>query len=113
MTTKRQAQRDRADALARCTQTVESDAHAEQVVQAVTDALLVTLREAGRQLFSADDVGAALDAIGIVRDLPTRRRLVSVLITRGAAAKRWRRVGWVASTRRKCSPIAQWQVIAC
>ena len=111
-TTRAQAKQARADALERCTQTVQTDAHAEHLIQAVTVALLDELRAAGRTWFSADDVGEAFDRLGIVRDLPTRRRLTSVLITRGAG-RQWRRVGWVASTRRKCSPIAQWQVIPC
>jgi hypothetical protein len=112
MTSKEQARQERADALARCTQTVQTDAHAEQLIQATTALLLADLRAAGRDWFSADDMGEAFDRLGIVRDLPTRRRLTSVLITRGAG-RQWRRVGWVRSTRRKCSPIGQWQVIPC
>lgn len=111
MTTKAEAAAARDAALALCTMTVQSDAHAEQLVQVASLALLAALETAGRTQFTADDIGEQLDAMGVVRDLATRRRLTSVIVTRGARTS-WRRIGWTSSTRRKCAPTALWQVIA-
>lgn len=90
---------------------VAEDKTAEALVVQTRARLVERLKRADARRFTADNVGALLDEAGLARDdQATRRRITSTLIDRGRRAGHWSRVGYAPSARRKCAPIAVWEL---
>lgn len=78
---------------------------------ALVERVTTALRQRAR--FTADDVAALLDEMGVAKDLETRRRLASVVVNAGRN-KWWRGAGYVQSTdpRRNARPVTAWERVA-
>jgi len=93
-------------AIAQADESVRKSAAGDLVVGKVIDMLVRQY-----ETFTGDDIAAMLDEMGVLKDLATRRRLVSTIVNRGRE-RLWVVDGWQTShdPRRNARPIMRWRV---